>query len=97
MVSRNNRIKRVDRVGAWTGTLKTSTKCLWRGSPTVGPTSSSVRLQIYVPSHNYMTEISLNVTLSNINLTHSSQWFPNKCDCPYFIFDRIIFLNVFAI
>ena len=27
------------------------TKCLWRGSPTVGPTSSSVRLHIYVPSH----------------------------------------------
>ena len=42
---------RCSRVGARTGTLKNPAKCLWRGSPTVGTTSSSVRLHIYVPSH----------------------------------------------
>ena len=34
------------------------------GSPTVGRTSSSVRLHIYVTSH-YITEISLHVMLSS--------------------------------
>ena len=50
-VCRNHRKKGWSRVGARTGTLKNPTKCLWRGSPTVGQTSSSVRLHIYVPSH----------------------------------------------
>ena len=46
--------------------LKNHTKCLWRGSPTVGPTSSSVRLHIYnVCAITNMTEISLIVTLNN--------------------------------
>ena len=31
--------------------LKNPTKCLWRWSPTVGQTSSSVCLHIFVPSH----------------------------------------------
>ena len=44
-------IKRAARVGAWTGTLKTLRNVYGVGSPTVGPTSSSVRLHIYVPSH----------------------------------------------
>ena len=50
-VSRNN-LKKVGtvRIGAWAGTLKNPTKCLWRGNPTVGPTST-VGLHIYVPSH----------------------------------------------
>ena len=38
------------RVGVWTGMLKNPTKCLWRGSPTVCLTFSSVRLHIYVAS-----------------------------------------------
>ena len=43
-------LKGWSRVGAWTSTLKNPTKCLRRLSPTVGPnTSSSVRLDIYVP------------------------------------------------
>ena len=50
------------RFGAWMGTLKNPTKCLWRRRPTVGSTtSSSVRLHIYLLSH----EVSLNATLSN--------------------------------
>ena len=44
-------VKGYRRVGAWTGTLNNPTKCLWRGNPTVGTTSSSVRLHIYAPSH----------------------------------------------
>ena len=44
---------------------------LWRGSPTVGPSSSSVRLHIYVSSHTlYITEISLNMTVSNQSTQH---------------------------
>ena len=43
------------------------------GSPTVGPTSSSVRLHIFVPSSTYMTEISLIVTLNN-QFTFTFTW-----------------------
>ena len=50
-VCRNHRIKRMVPCRCWTGTLKNPKKCLWCGSPTVGPTSSSIRLHIYVPSH----------------------------------------------
>ena len=39
------------KVGPVSVLLKNPAKCLWRGSPTVGQTSSSVRLHIYVPSH----------------------------------------------
>ena len=35
--------------------LKNHTKCILRGSPTVGSTSSSVRLHIYEPSHIIMS------------------------------------------
>ena len=38
--------KRVACTGVWTGTFKNTTKWLLRGSPTVGPTSSPVRLRI---------------------------------------------------
>ena len=34
---------------------KNPMKCLWCGSLTVGPTSSSVCLLIYVPSHTLVT------------------------------------------
>ena len=44
-------------------TLKNPKKFLWRGIPTVGLTSS-VRLHIHVPSHIFINEISLIVTLS---------------------------------
>ena len=36
------------RVSAWTGKLQNPTKYLWCVIPTVGPTSSSVRLHIYI-------------------------------------------------
>ena len=39
------------RVGAWTGTLKNPTKCLWRWETRPYVQTSSVRLHIYVPSH----------------------------------------------
>ena len=52
-VSRNNCMKRSARCQCLEGPLRNPTKCLWRWEPdrTVGPTSSSVRLQIYVQSH----------------------------------------------
>ena len=51
------------RVGAWTGTVKNPTKCLWRWEP-------DRRFNFFnPPAHlcavTYMTEISLNVTLNN--------------------------------
>ena len=67
-VSRNNR-KRLARVGTWSGTSKNPSKRLWRGIPTVGPTSSSVRLHIYVPSHIIECNIKHQINLNpNLNL-----------------------------
>ena len=43
-------------VGAWMGTLKNHTKCLRRGSLTLGQHSSLCCLQIYV-NVKYITEI----------------------------------------
>ena len=74
------------------------------GSPTVGQTSSSVRLHIYVPSHN-TTAISLNVTLSNQSHSHwgvgggvimlySTGSF--KIRMPVYIFDIWITWDVFV-
>ena len=48
-VSRNN-CKRSSRIGTWPGTLKNPTKCLWRGSPIICPTSS---VRLYMCRHMY--------------------------------------------
>ena len=51
-------------VGAWTGTLKNPTKCLWRWEP-----DRRSNFFFSPPAHlcavTYMTEISLIVTLNN--------------------------------
>ena len=64
-LGRNNRIKRVTRVGAWTGTLKNPTKCLWRLEP-----DRRSNIFFFSPPANlcavtYMTTISLIATLNN--------------------------------
>ena len=63
-VCRNHRIKGWSRVGAWTGTLKNPTKCLWRWEP-----DRRSKLFFSPPAHlravTYMTEISLIVTLNS--------------------------------
>ena len=64
--------------------LKNPTKCLWRGSPTVGLTSSSVRLP-HLCAVTYMTEISLIVTLNNqFTYEMSMAWEPDRRS--YFFF-----------
>ena len=78
-VFRNNRIKRVARVSAWTGTLNNPTKCLWRWKP-------DCRFNFFFnpPAQcavTYITEISLNVTFYN-NLTHSHIQIPHDVDPP---------------
>ena len=68
-VPRNNRIKRVARVGAWTDTLKNPTKYLWRWEPDCRSNLFFIQ-PIHLCAVTYMTEISLNVTLNNqIRLT----------------------------
>ena len=66
-------LKGGSRVGAWTGTLKNPTKCIWRLEP-------DRRFNFFnPPAHlcvvTFMTEISLHVTLNNQihSLTHSQR------------------------
>ena len=54
------------RVGAWTGTLKNPTKCLWH-------------LVAHLSVVTYMTDISLNVTLNNQIHLASIHVYPNVC------------------
>ena len=63
------------RVGAWTGTLKNPTKCLWRLEP-----DRRSNFFFIPPAHicavTYMTEISLNVTLNiriHLNSRHKKK------------------------
>ena len=69
-VSRNNRIKRWPRVGAWTGMLRKPAKCLWRWEPD-RRLSSSIRLQMYVTS------------LKQILPPWGRRWFRQRIHPPY--------------
>ena len=70
-VSRNNRIKRVARLGAWTGTLKNPTKSLWRWEP--DRRSNFFSPPAHLCRHMYITEISLQT------LTHfDTHWDPQR-------------------
>ena len=51
------------RVGAWTGTLKNPTKCLWRWEPD-GRSNFCFTPPAHLCAVTYITEISLHVTLS---------------------------------
>ena len=64
VVFRNNR-KRVSLCRCLDGYVKETLRNIYGvGSPTVGA-NSSVRMFIFMPSHNYITEISLHMTLNN--------------------------------
>ena len=56
-------LKEWPRVGAWTGTLKNLTKCLWRWEP--DRMFNFFNLPAHLLAVTYITEISLNVTLKN--------------------------------
>ena len=69
-MGRCHRIKSWSRVGAWTGTLKNPTKCLWRWEPD-GRSNFFFSPPAHLCTVTYMTEISLIVTLNNqFNSTH---------------------------
>ena len=99
-VCRNRRIKRV----VLADTLKNPAKCLWRGSPTVGPTSS-VRLHIYVPSHTVRLILTLTILFYSILRTFYSILFYSVfsilysilscCSILYYALFCILFYNVF--
>ena len=59
-------VKRVARFGAWTGTLKYPTKCLWRWE-------SYLRSNFFFSAFTYITEISLHDLKQPISLTMSCQ------------------------
>ena len=72
MVSRNNLKKSWPSVGAWTGTLKNPTKCLWRWESDCGSNFFSPPARLYAVT--YITEISLHVTLSNKSHSLTLRW-----------------------
>ena len=65
------------RVGAWTGTVKNPTKCLWRWEP-----DRRFNFFFNPPVHlyavTYITEISLHVTLNNQSYSPSQSFKPIK-------------------
>ena len=60
-------VKRVARVGAWTGTLKNPTNCLWRWE--LDRRFNFFNPPFHLNAITYITEISLHVTLSNQSLS----------------------------
>ena len=66
------------RVGAWTGTLKNPTKCLWRWEP--DRRSNFFSPPAHLCAVTYMTEISLIVTLNRqFNNINNRSVFNNEC------------------
>ena len=84
------------RVGAWTGTLKNPTECLWRWKP-------DCRSSFFFspPAHlcavTYINEISLHVTFSNQSNSNSNSAFGHELAYRRRVKQPTFSLDIFAI